>query len=121
VINVRRSHHEGQTPLVVVSLSDCLTQLEHQVFLPILESEMRLHNDLRLLFELDDGLHWEPRSRWRSLRFAAHPTLVHKLAIVGGEPSWQKWIWTACQPLTVRQALLFSSEQKPSALAWTWS
>lgn len=119
MINVRRPHSEGQPPLVVVSLSDCLTQLEHQVFLPVLECEMRLHKDLRLIFELGDGLHWEPRSRWRSLRFSGRHTHIHKLAIIGGEPSWQKWLWTACQPLTVRQALLFSSDQKPSAIAWT--
>ena len=120
MIDVRRLVRWGRTPLVVVELSGCLTQLEHQVFVPVIQSEIRHHNSLRLAFELDDELQWEARSQWRSLQFDPHSrSQILKLAVIGGSPAWQKWICGACQPLTVRQALLFTSSQKSRALNWT--
>jgi len=122
LVDIQRSEQPNGQVLIKVSLSECLTQLEHQVFLTALESEIRHYQNLRLLFELDDHLTWEPRSMWRHLRFdSQHRPHISKLAIVGGGPVWQKWLWTACQPLRIQEAVLFSSSQKPSAFLWTES
>lgn len=109
----------GNHSLMTVKLTGRLTQSEYQVFLPHFESEVRHYVELRLLFELDSALEWEPRSRWRSLRFdSQHRTNISRLAIVGGDKHWSTWLANACAPMTIQRTLTFSSRHLAQAISW---
>jgi hypothetical protein len=110
---------DGDEPLVHVVLAGTLTQLEYNVFGPSLEAVLRPYAHTHLLFELEDGLRWEPRSMWRGLRLSGSSrTNLTKLAIVGGDKAWQGWLLAVCQPMAPSKMLRVSSKQKPLALFW---
>lgn len=118
MIDFQYSQLDGKT-LIQVSLSGRLTQREYAVFKPHFESEIRHYTNLRLLFDLDNSLSWDPRSCWRFLRFdSRNRSSIHKLAIIGPAPNWHRWLWAACRPLKVGQALPFTANQRPTAFAW---
>jgi hypothetical protein len=105
--------------LFAVLLSGRLTQPEYEVFRAHFESEIRHHKTLRLMFEIEDRLSWQPRSQWRGLKFDSnHHTDIYKLAIVGRDPVWREWVGTAFSPMKIGQVLQFSSDQKLLAKTW---
>lgn len=108
----------GEELVLHLKFDGVLTQCQYEVFLPNFESEVRHHKSLRLLFEMNSGLGWEPRSQWRALRFnSRHHTDIYKLAIVGNR-AWHDWIVKACSPMNVRRIFLFSALEKKQAFEW---
>lgn len=118
MIDMHRLEREDKTMFAVL-LSGRLTQPEYEVFRAHFESEIRHHKTLRVMFEIEDGLSWQPRSQWRDLKFDSHHhTDIYKLAIVGGDQAWRDWVGTAFSPMKIGHILQFSSDQKPLAKTW---
>lgn len=106
-------------PVVTVRLSSYLGSSQYAGFLSYFDSQVRPLAQLRLLFVLDDDLQWDSQSSWPELSLKGSPRiLVQKLAISGGGLSRQKWLMSACQPMSVKEAMLFGSSQYVEALTW---
>lgn len=102
-----------------IRLEGLLTQQEYEVFRSHFASEIRQHKALRLMFEMADGLRWEPRSQWRELKLDSTPhTDISKIAIIGGDRAWRDWAQRACSAMKAESLLRFSLEQKPLADTW---
>lgn len=83
-----------------IRLEGLLTQQEYEVFRSHIASEIRQHKALRLMFEMADGLRWEPRSQWRELKLDSTPhTDISKIAIIGGDRAWRDWAQRACSAM----------------------
>lgn len=118
MIEISHFTRAGDT-MLVVDLRGRLTREQYESFRSQMESEIRHYPNLRLLFEIGADLKWDPRSDWRHLRFDSnHRTSIYKLAIVGGEHPWQKWLWAACLPMNIKEAAFFASSQRHLALVW---
>lgn len=118
MIEISRFERRQRT-ILIIRLSGRLTKQQFEGFRAQVESEVRHHKNLRLMFEIADDLRWDPRSRWYQLRFdSRHHTSIYRLAVVGGDKPWQRWIWTACLPMSVEQGAFFSLAQKSQAYFW---
>lgn len=118
MIDIQIFERGGET-MMFVNLSGRLTQMEYAVFLPHFESEVRHHKGLRLMFDLNAQLSWEPRSCWRRLKFdSRQQTHISKLAVLGGGLDWYRWLSRACQPLTIERRLAFPSAWREQAIDW---
>lgn len=112
-------YHRDEQTLIVVTMSGRLSERELKVFQPQFESEIRHHRDLRLLFRLSSDLSWEPRSNWRGLSFdSRHRTSVARLAVVGADPAWRRWVLKACAPLSSHFILSCNTRRLDQAQKW---
>ncbi len=121
MIDVQHYARESED-MLCVTFQGKLTQQEYLVFRPHLESTIRHYENLRLVFVMDANLRWDARSMWRELKFnSRHRSSIARLAVVAPTAAWRKWLFMACQPLSVREAAAFTSTEKRLAIAWAAS
>ena len=76
MIEISRFERRQRT-ILIIRLSGRLTKQQFEGFRAQVESEVRHHKNLRLMFEIADDLRWDPRSRWYQLRFdSRHHTSI---------------------------------------------
>ena len=105
----------GDDNLFIIRIIGRLSEKEYRVAFPQIESDLGAHSKLRVLFDLQELKGWDPGSRWKSLRFdSRHPTEIHRVGVVTSY-RWERWIRSACRPLSCP---VRSFENSEAALQW---
>lgn len=101
-----------------VRASGKLTMADYTLFIPELESLIRRHGKIDLLFEMTDFHGWEPRAMWEDAKFdLRHFSDIGRLAVVG-ERHWEQMITQLARPFTKATIRYFDHAEAGEARAW---
>src|SRR6056297_1176692 len=86
--------------LLSVKASGTLTKEDYQDFIPEVESMIRKHGKIRILFEMEDFHGWDAAALWEDTKFDfIHFSDIERIAFVG-DKKWEKGMAFFCKPFT---------------------
>lgn len=104
--------------VVAFRLSGKLTRDDYEMFVPVLEEQIREHGKIRLLVELDDFHGWSAGAIWEDLKFDfRHFRDIERIAIIG-ESDWEKGMSIFCKPFTAASVKYFNIANREEARNW---
>jgi hypothetical protein len=110
-----QTEHEN---LLVVKVSGKLTKADYAAFLPKVNTLIKEHSKISILFDMHDFHGWEAAAAWEDTKFTfRHFHDIERLAIVG-ETRWQKAMAVVCKPFTRAEVRYFTREQGDEAHQW---
>lgn len=103
---------------VEVHVTGKLTRQMYEEFVPVIETAVREHGKLRLLFVMKDFHGWTAGALWDDVKFEVrHFRDISRLAIVG-EKAWQHGMAVFCKPFTTAKVKYFETSELDAARAW---
>jgi hypothetical protein len=104
--------------IVTLKFREKLDRADYEMFVPMIESQMRSGSPIRLLVELHDFEGWTAGALWEDTKFAAkHFNDIERLAVVG-ESRWQKGITVFVKPFTSADVRYFEMQEIDKAREW---
>jgi len=90
----------------------------YEAFLPDVEENIRNHESIRILLELDDFHGWNFSAGWEDLKFGLrHYRDLQRLGIVG-DHSWERVMASAFKPFTRGEVRYFERAEMDAAYKW---
>jgi len=104
--------------IVTLKFREKLDKTDYEIFVPMIESQMKNGAPIRLLAELHDFEGWTAGALWEDTKFAAkHFNDIQRVAVVG-EARWQKGITVFGKPFTSADVRYFEMQEIESAREW---
>lgn len=114
-------HKEADGRIVVLKASGKLTAEDaedYETFLPDVEHDIRRHDRVRILLELDDFHGWELAAGWEDLKFGLrHYRDLERLAIIG-DRTWERVMASVFKPFTQGEVRYFDQSESNAAHEW---
>jgi hypothetical protein len=104
--------------LLVIHVTGKLEKKDYEHFVPEFERLVKLHDKLRVLFDLT-GLHgWDAGAFWADIKFGVkHFDDIERLAMVG-DKKWQHGMAIFCTPFTTATTRYFDHADIAAARTW---
>jgi len=104
--------------VVKVIAAGKLTRNSYRSFTPELDSQVKKHGKIRLLFEMIEFDGWTMGAVWDDLKFGCkHFNHIERIAIVG-DRKWEKAMATVCKPFTRAKVRYFDISEIDEAENW---
>jgi len=104
--------------LLHIRVTGKLTKESYETFAPLVDSLIKEHGKLRILFEMHDFHGWTAGAMWEDLKFDfKHFRDIERLAIVG-EAKWEEGMATFCKPFTSAKIRYFDHARLDEAKDW---
>jgi hypothetical protein len=108
--------HQGK--VIELTFKKKLHKQDYEEFVPLVESQMRAAEKVRILVELQEFEGWTLGALWEDTKFAArHFKDIERLAVVG-DARWQEGLTLFSKPFTGAQVRYFSTEEIEAARRW---
>jgi len=107
-----------QGKLITLKFKEKLRKEDYEKFVPIVGSQMRDGETVRILVELHDFEGWTVGALWEDTKFAArHFKDIERLAVVG-DSKWQEGLSLFAKPFTAATVYYFKMEEIEKARRW---
>lgn len=104
--------------VIMLKFKEKLRKEDYEEFVPMLESQMREGQKVKILVELHDFKGWTVGALWEDTKFAArHFKDIEKLAVVG-DAKWQEGLTLFAKPFTAATVYYFKMEEIEKARSW---
>jgi len=94
-----------------------LSRADYEMFVPLMEKQIRQQGKIRLLVTLHDFDGWDAGALWEDLKWDANHfndiQHIQRLAIVG-----EKWMTGFCRPFTTASLRYFTPAKLDQAREW---
>lgn len=110
--------HDATQKFLEVHVSGKLSKEDYAELGPKVESLIKEHGKIRILFEMHDFHGWEMSALWEDIKFdIKHFKDVERLAFVG-EKKWQEGMTKFCGPFTTATIRYFDHADIAEARTW---
>jgi len=104
--------------LLTIQVGDKLTVDDYHQFVPAMERLLAKHDQISILFDMDDFHGWKLGALWEDIKFdLKHFKDISRLAMVG-DRTWEKWMATFCRPFTTAEVRYFDQSEFEQARKW---
>lgn len=104
--------------VINLKFKEKLRKEDYEAFVPMVESQMRDGETVRILVELHDFEGWTVGALWEDTKFAArHFKDIEKLAVVG-DAKWQEGFTLFAKPFTAATVSYFKMADIEKARRW---
>jgi len=109
---------DADRKVVSVRATGKLTKEDYQRFVPEIETMVKEHGKIRVLFEMHDFHGWKASALWEDIKFdLKHFGDIERLAIVG-EKRWEQGMAAFCRPFTTAKIRYFDHSLIEQAREW---
>lgn len=104
--------------LLHVRVTGKLTKESYEMFVPVVDEQIKAHGKIRVLFEMHDFHGWTAGALWEDVKFdVKHWRDIERLAIVG-ESKWEQGMAAFCKPFTAAKIKYFDHTKLEEAQSW---
>ncbi len=104
--------------LLAIRVSGKLPKTDHGQLVPEFERAVRLHEKMRVLFDIAGFHGWDAGAAWEDFKFGIeHLADIERLAMVG-ESRWQQGMALFCRPITRATVRYFDQANAAEARSW---
>ena len=108
----------GSGASIGIQVTGKLHKDDYAHFVPKVETFIKEHGKIRVLFEMHDFHGWDAGALWEDVKFdVKHFRDIERLAIVG-ETKWEEGMAQFCRPFTTAQIKYFDISQLDQAKGW---
>lgn len=109
---------ETQGDFVALELSEKLTELDFEIFTPLLETQIQEYHKIALFMEMKDFHGWTGSAFWADTKFdMKHHGDFSRIAMVG-DKKWEEWMARLSKPFTSAKIRYYDHKDRASAMAW---